>query len=143
MINTERLSSDEELQAMLELFYNKIEQREKEWDIKVLNFIKDNLKSVQLFYDPYHPTNFFFKFVVDEILKMLNISERRIEIERVIPLDHDEIPIYGYVKCFLGLEYTQQSMRKRSNNVLYGYSLDVKEYIIQYLLWAHGVNYRL
>lgn len=81
--------------------------------------------------------------MTDEILKMLNISERRIETERVIPLGHDEILIYGYVKCFLGLEYTQRNMRKSSNNVLYGYSLDVREYIVEYLLWTHGVNFRL
>lgn len=58
MINTERLSSDEELQAMFESFYYKVEQREKEWDIKVLDFIKDNLKSVQLFYDHTIPQTF-------------------------------------------------------------------------------------
>ena len=90
----------EELDDKLMKFLKKVEEREKEWDIKCLEFIKENYQKNQLFYDPNHPTNFFLKYISEEILKELEISFDRKEWDKINPhsLTGYQMPILPEVK---------------------------------------------
>lgn len=65
------LFNNENIVASFNQFVDKVRGREKEWDIKVSQFILDNYKQHQLFYDPNHPTNFFLSYVSEELLRLL------------------------------------------------------------------------
>ncbi|MCB7319562.1 WcbI family polysaccharide biosynthesis putative acetyltransferase [Lacrimispora sp. 210928-DFI.3.58] len=129
--------TDEHLDRLLELFFAKVEEREKDWDIKCLDFIKRSYKESQLFYDPNHPTNEFLFYVTMELLSLLGIQTKRNTL-----LDYDlpvlsgyEMPILPEVKAYFGMSFPDpQIMRHRSyNKVRMGNMKGYRDYVKQYL----------
>lgn len=51
-----------------------IQEREKNWDIKISDFIWNRFRVVQLFYDIGHPTNILLKEIANRILTYLGIE---------------------------------------------------------------------
>lgn len=75
--NNPLLFEKDKIVASFEAFIEKVRKREKDWDIKVSDFILENYRSHQLFYDPNHPTNFFLSYIASELLKILLCNDSR------------------------------------------------------------------
>lgn len=122
--------------ASFDAFINKVRKREQDWDIKVSNFILDNYRNHQLFYDPNHPTNYFLGYVASELLKLLVntdvVSSNQLKVENC--LDSIEMPICKAVVKALQLDWTNDVIRKSMphTNRLHS-SMDISNYIYQYM----------
>lgn len=132
----EHLYSDEELQEKFDLFIDKVKMREKDWDIKVCDFILENYQKHQLFYDPNHPTVYFFKYIVKECLKLLSIEydENGIDKLEAIPFESYEMPICACVKSYFNMTYPDKILRKYGIK-LKNEPMDLKSYIKQYIAY--------
>lgn len=123
------------------LFLEKVEKREKEWDIKVSDFIQENIQNERLFYEMNHPTNFFIKYCTVGVLEILLQGEFSIgEIENY-KMDTYEIPILNCVVKALGLNYSTdgKELRKSGVKILPG-PIYIEDYVKQYIatIWiAH------
>ena len=127
---------EEKLSYSLEEFFCKVEMRERDWDIKCLDYIKNNYQQTQLFYDPNHPTNDFLFFVVEELLKYMGIkyNKRKLECAEVDVLSGYEMPILPEVKKYYGMTFQDHDeLRVSSYNKVRLGKMDLKQYIRQYL----------
>ena len=115
-------------------FLEKVRIREKDWDIKVSDFIQGNIQNERLFYEMNHPTNFFIKYCTIGILKILLEGEFSIgEIEKY-RMDTYEMPILNCVANALGLNYSTDGKELRvSGNKLLLKPMFIKDYIKQYI----------
>lgn len=120
-----------------QLFYEKIKERQKEWDIKPYEFFEKNMKDIQLFFDPNHPTSAFLEYVSNEILDKLGLDANNHEIwERITLLDTYEIPTYYSVANALDLKWNKVELRKTGMKLSENY-MDVCEYVRQYIAWNY------
>lgn len=122
-----------------ENFILKVRKREIDWDIKVSEFILTNYRDYQLFYDPNHPTNYFFEFVVNELLKILfNDPNRPKEKFNVsVCLDAIEIPVCQAVKSSLKLRWSENEIRKSNpwTKCIIG-KMNLYKYSLQYYAYS-------
>ncbi|MBQ6463054.1 MAG: hypothetical protein IJJ59_07005 [Pseudobutyrivibrio sp.] len=109
IMNSENSISPEEIESNFNSGIHKIECREKDWDIKICDYIINNYKCKQLFYDPYHPTEVLICEIGRRLLEKINISSTNIILEPI--LNDTELFIYESVKKVLGLEYSQEYIR--------------------------------
>lgn len=117
----------------------KIMLREKNWNIKVSDFIKDNYQKYKLFYDNGHPTNIVLQYICNELLLLLGLDKTIID-STYICLDTHEVPIYPIVKETLGLEYDERYIRKSCNAKKLAGKMTFEEYISEYLFWCHNIS---
>ena len=138
--NSTSTYSEVEIEKKWRDFIRKIEKREKDWDIKISDYIIQNAGKVQLFYDPNHPTNEFIKHIVIELLKLLkiNVDEDIISDIDVHKLDSYEMPICASVCKFFGLDYNSEIYELRKTGIkLCSTYMDLRQYVIQYycMVW--------
>lgn len=109
---------------------NKVELREKEWDIKILDYILMNQKKQRLFCDINHITGSMALEIANRILKYMGY--RRELVCEKFGLDGMETIIYSDVQEALGLEFEKSILRKWGfDNAVYSYEMDEEEYIEQ------------
>lgn len=119
-------------------FSKEIVEREKEWDIKVSNFILSNYKKTNLFLDPGHPTLTFFVVVASLVLEKMgiNFSSSLVESKTLLSCDYAEMPLYASVFHSLDLEFSQNKfLRIKAPTRLNSNPLTIEEYVRQYILW--------
>lgn len=123
-------------------FIDEVRMREKDWDIPVSDFIIQNYRNHQLFYDPNHPTEFFLKYVASELTSILcnrecGEGEETIDDINVRALDTYEMPVMEAVKEQGKLLYKNSVIRNTGKKVVCK-KMDVREYIVQYtsLIWT-------
>ncbi len=131
---SEQLFDTAKLDEAYDKFISTVCMREKEWDIKVSGFIVDNFRTHQLFFDPNHPTNFFFAYVVCKLLEILGIeySEEALRRSGVKKLDTSEMPVCPAVRKHFKLSYEEGELRTTGAKVGKA-RMDIKEYIRQYV----------
>lgn len=114
-------------------FMEKLRLREKQWDIKVSEFIDSNKSEHQLFYDPNHPTNFFLAYITRKLLEILGISYINVDLEsnEISRLDLYEMPICESVKKCFSMVYQEKEIRITGNKVKHK-KMFLEEYIRQY-----------
>lgn len=121
-----------------------LKEREKEWDIKICNFIKDKYKTEQLFYDVGHPTNILLKYIANQILIKLGMQMLNHNCEMNRCLDMHEVPIYPCVKDILGLSWNNDEILRKSqeaqNYVFSDVPMDYAEYVKEYVYWHYETN---
>lgn len=121
----------------LEKEINKLMEREKKCDIEISDYILQNYKTKQLFYEPKHPANVL---IIEKGRRILNLL--KIEIDESIPvknvLDGGELFIYGCVKRALGITFKQKYVKKVNylRYTLKGRPMDLEEYIENYIKWT-------
>lgn len=120
------------------LYMNKIQEREKDWDIKIFEFIVSHYKKEKLFYDSGHPTNVIMKKISSEIIAGLGIKGGEIYAEKT--MDFYEEPVYPIVKKVLGLEWEDKYIRTQANAGKLVENMDLEEYIREYLWYCHGMS---
>ena len=116
---------------------NKLKEREKKCSISISDYILDNYKKVDLFYDPGHPTNILFKEKARRILCIMGVENICFD-EISERMDSIEIFVYGCVKHALQLEYDKEYIRTYTyNGTLWNRAISLEEYIKQYKLWKY------
>lgn len=115
----------------------KFREREKNWDIKIMDYILDNYKDRKMFYDAKHPTNIVIHQIVRRVLEYIGICGDEIACQ--VNLGGYEMPIYPEVKDVLGLSYggTDEMLRVETFCKLTE-EMDIDEYIRQYIFWNTG-----
>ena len=124
------------INEMFDEFQAKLKYREDEWDIKVYQFIMRNIFHVQLFYEPFHPTSVFFKYICEEINKILELDDIS-SYAWLRQLDAKEVFILDCVKANLGLNYNISTIRNHYGKKLIETEMTLRSYIEQYLMWWH------
>lgn len=120
------------------IYMKKIKEREKNWDIKIYNYIMDHYKYEKLFFDIGHPTNVILKKISSDILEMLNIDDK--EIFAQTQLDAHEIPVYPSVRKHLGMEWNENEIRKGKKCKKVEEVMDFKEYVREYIWWCYTLR---
>lgn len=115
----------------------KIGEREKRWDIKILDYILENYRDKQLFYDINHPTEELMDEVINRILKRLNINEYEKNKEDSY-LGVHEIPVYPCVRKALDIKWNKEYIREGIYGKRATDKMDLKEYIREYIWWRHN-----
>lgn len=108
----------------------KAEMREKEWDIKILDYILLNQRKQKLFCDTNHITSRTAFEISNRILNYMGYGNALV-LERAFMDDRESI-IYADVAEALGLEFDKKYIRKWAfDNAVYPYEMDEEEYIEQ------------
>lgn len=116
------------------VYINKIQQREKYWDIKISDFILEHYRSEKLFYDDGHPTNVLLEKISADILQILGVPDN---VSTDIRLDLNEIPVYPWIRKVLGMEWTEEYIRTSENAIKCNDYMDIEEYIREYIWWCY------
>lgn len=125
--------------SMFEKEMQKIEEREKDCSFTISDWIKDNYKQKQLFYEPKHPTNALLIEIAKRCMRTLDIHiDENITI--TVGMDAREIFIYNSVKKILGLKYNIKYIRKFATyGTLEEKPMNFCEYINYYYQWIIDV----
>lgn len=87
------------------------EEKEKDVDIKILSYIKQNYKKQRLFFNKNHVTKHIIIYMLNEFFKILKID---IELKNTFDLGIYNscvfLPISSYIKKILELEFQEDSM---------------------------------
>jgi len=123
--------SKREIIIMWEDFQRKLGKREKEWDIKISDYIFSNYQKEKLFNDTNHITSKMAKEIAVRILKYMGY-QTPVFLESP-SMDALEVFVYHDVKEALGLAFEEKFIRKYSQDasLLSGYEMDLEEYIEQ------------
>lgn len=127
-----------EEQYIIDNFYKIIEkyrEREKGWDIKVIDYILEHYRARKLFYDIYHPVNEILELIAGGVLKELGLDSNGISCDG--NLGAYEMFLYPEVKKALGLEYSETEIRKTSKYKLMP-QMDMEEYVKEYIYWCRN-----
>lgn len=130
-IKDENFYSDKEIIENYNENVKKYQQKEKNCDIKIMDYIEENIRFNKLFYDPEHPSNIVLKEIAKRILQYLNLSTSISEINR--SLEYFEINIYASVKKVLQLHFQEEELRKNSDKKTK--KMDLKGYVEDYVSW--------
>ncbi len=124
--------SRSEILDMWEEFKQRLFEREKEWDIKISDYILNSYKREKLFCDINHITNETAKEMASRILKYMGY-DGLVFTESCINLDAMEVFIYQDVKEALELEFEENFIRKSfaGSLLLSNHEMDMEEYVEQ------------
>ena len=136
----DKIFESEQIKKQLEIDFDKLKEREKQWDINVYDFIRTHYVEEQLFYDPSHPTNILLRYIANQILSILKMPVLELDKELIQTLDSVEVPIYPCVAESLGLRWKQTELRRTCPTmVLKKGGMSIEEYVKEYIYW----NYEL
>lgn len=119
---------DDLLKINCKKIFDKYRERERNWDIKIIDYIEENFRKRKCFYDPYHPTEFVFEFILKHLFSLLGIENGGEEIY-IPPMDVLEMPVYPAVGAALELEYFDSEIRKSQWAGKLRPHMSVEEYI--------------
>lgn len=127
--------SAEEIRYVYNSALQKLKEREKRCDIAISDYIEENYRELQLFYDINHPTETLIAEKGRRILKLLNLPlGEEIPLPRM--LNARERFVYGCVRRELGIRYSQDFIRLGWNrSSLSNKAVDLKTFVEDYLLW--------
>ncbi len=125
----------EEIEENLNSVFSKFKERIQKCDIDEYDFIVENYKKKQLFYDVGHPTNYLIKDMVIKVMHMLGIEDDCDE--NVVNLDGHEVLLYQCVSNVLGLKWTKEYLRQSVAGKRLASTMDVGEYVKEYVWWRN------
>lgn len=134
--NSESPFDKEKIISNFELYMEKIKNREKDCNIKIYDYIKDNYKKRKIFYDVGHPSTELLLEISGEILKLLGITDKCTAKGQ---LDDHETPIYPCVISALGLKYGNNELRKSDTGKKLSQKMNFEEYIKEYIYWCYDI----
>lgn len=123
--------NEAEIKANYNNIWNKIVQREKNWDIKVCSFIQENIQQYPMFNDMDHPSSFLLNYICKELGHMLGIHDLD---DRVFDL---EIGAQSFVWPMMYKCFSLANLDKVGGQ--YGMPLmTMDEYVRKYVWLVHG-----
>lgn len=138
VLTTKKIYNRDQVIDNFNYYIEKIQRREKNWSVKILDYILKKYRFEQLFYDEEHPTNLILEEISKGILRKLAIfADRKIVLD--LCLDWHEVPIYPCVGESLGLQFNENIIRKKSKAKLRDVEMDFEEYIREYIEWCYPV----
>lgn len=129
----EEIYSEKEVKENFQFYMSRLQEREKNCDMIISDYILNSYKKVKLFYDIGHPTNEPLIELGKRILEKLNLPENQEDIILNVDLELYETPIYKDVAKYLGMEFDTEAVRKKSTMKLCDTPLSREEYFRQYL----------
>lgn len=129
-----------EMEERLIQCFEKMKEREKLWDIKIVDYIENRYQEEQMFYEPAHPCNNILRKISEGIAETLGIEKDEIG-EITISFGVSEMPIYNCVKETLGLKYGRKYIRDIApleQSKLIDGDMDLLEYCKEYCYWCFG-----
>ena len=114
-------------------FMHRLKEREMSCDIKISDFIEENLSKEQLFIDVRHPSVFVLQEMANRIIKFLGYRVNPLYDDLKFEYGH-EVPIYDGVKSHFKMNWEQQALkRNNATDKIENIYMDLEEYITQYL----------
>lgn len=128
--------TDEELEEKWEKGADKLREREKNWDIKIVEYIMENYKVIPCFVDAHHPSKYVMREVGKQITALLeldDINDSEYESEMGIP-----VPVMPVVQKYFGLNF-KVPREKKKKYFDKKVTEEVNDYIRAYLWWYHDL----
>ncbi|MDD3138666.1 MAG: WcbI family polysaccharide biosynthesis putative acetyltransferase [Lachnospiraceae bacterium] len=112
------------------IFIKKVEEREKDWDVKILDYIMKKYQLEKLFCDPWHISSILVREIARRTLEFMGI---KVDIPYILPMMDDlEVFIYEDVKNALDLKFEEKYIRVFSKVRVVGtMDLNIDEYLCQ------------
>jgi len=135
---TGQIYGEDEIKDKFMKCFEKMKEREKLWDIKILDYIQHRYKDEQMFCEPAHPCNNILRKISEGIVEILGIEKDEID-EIDISFGVSEMPIYKCVKEALGLKYERKCIRDvppSGQSKLIDGDMDLLEYCKEYCYWC-------
>ena len=135
-IRNEKIFSNEEIVRLFSSAIEKLKGREDKCDIKISDFILENISKMQLFYDIGHPHENILLEKTNRILDFLGISRLSKALVHVNAYDQGEIFVYGCVRKVHEMKWEKEVIR--SHNTIFtldGHGITLEEYIDAYKAW--------
>lgn len=126
--------SKQEIEDNFNLYMGKLLERQKNWDFEIYDFIMENYKEHQLFYNQGHPTNIIMKEIAKKTLRKLGI-EGEPYCEEI--MDMYEEFVYPCVANVLSLKWSQKEIRKSKIARKIAMKMDMEEYVREYVWWCY------
>lgn len=137
-IEQDSLYDETEIMEKFRCSLDRLKEREKKCTIKISDYIENKYKDVQLFYEPYHPTNVLLCEMGKRIVEYLNKTVY--ETNRIVAcLDYGELFIYKSVRKALGITFTQKYIKRVAiNATLENKPMTLRDYVVNYIAWNYG-----
>lgn len=119
--------SKTEIVDMWEDFKLKLFEREKEWDIKISDYILSSQQDEKIFCDTNHITSRTAREIASRILDFMGY-QKKINVE-LPAMDTLEAFVYQDVKDALGLEFEEKFIRKYTWGGVFEHEMDLEEYV--------------
>ncbi|MBR5407634.1 MAG: hypothetical protein IK111_08330 [Lachnospiraceae bacterium] len=135
IVCTCKIFSDSMLMNEYKTIVSKFREREKEWDIKIIDYIVENFRSIKCFVDRAHPTDIVFRVIIKGILEILNIEYNTLEYSiynRDIFQGTENI-IYPDVARFFKLQYWSEDYELRRFFPQKIRAMNMEEYVREYI----------
>jgi len=112
--------------------FSELMNRDKQWDVKIFDFISNNLTSLPLLLTINHPTTLLITEIARRIINHLELNQNSYSLPSsefiFIDFIHESIwPIYDEIHQHFGLQYVAPKVFQC--NVLYKYSFSIEEFI--------------
>lgn len=121
-----------------------LKERDKKFQVKIVDFIENNYNNSLLYYNVAHPTNIVLKEIGRRILKLLDLYSiddyDKIELDEITNLGIDQIPIYPSVAKHLDLKFDTNLIRKHHSLGCNNRVLDFEGYIREYIKWCYNIE---
>lgn len=129
---------EEKVRELFEGCINRLIEREKNWDVKISDYILENYQTEKLFYDYDHASDSVMQEIGRRLCEKLGI--RDITEKLVYPLNWEESFTFPYVKKALGIRYEETYIRESGKKeiVFNRKKMDLDEYIREYVWWFYG-----
>lgn len=128
----------EKVKRLFEECIAKLKEREKNWDIKISDYILEHYKTEKLFYDYDHAADGVMQEIGKRLCKLLKITDIKQKLK--YPLNWEESFTFPYVKAALGIKYEETYIRDQGtvDIILNSKKMDLEEYIREYIWWFYG-----
>ncbi len=136
---SDNVFTEEEILDNYQNMADKICNRDEGCDVRVADYLLENLDKEQMFYDMGHPTNAVLSRIAQGILKKLDIGDAD-EICCSSRQCLHEDPVYPQVKRTLSLKWDRNTIRDTELSKKIANRMDFKEYVREYLYWCHSID---
>lgn len=114
-------------------FLTKMEIRESQCNIHILDYVLENLKKRKCFLDVEHPAKFVLDEIGNRILDYLNFSRMSQHPEFNFVYAH-EVPVYPQIKTHFSMDFEENDIKKDNpSEKVENVYMDFREYIYQYI----------
>lgn len=129
---------EEKVRELFEACRIRLEEREKNWDVKISDYIFKNYQTEKLFYDYDHASDSVMQEIGRRLCDKLGI--RDISGKLIYPLNWEESFTFPYVKKALGIQYEETYIRETGKKeiIFNRKKMDLEEYIREYVWWFYG-----
>ena len=119
------------------LCMNKLKEREKNWDIKIYDFIMKNYKTIPCFTDASHPSKYVMKVIGRQITRIIGVTD--IEDDEYESNLGMKVPIMNSVSEYFQLDF-QVSCERRKEYLGRMAVSEIDDYIKAYFWWYHQMS---